>query len=82
MSKHPLGFACPERDCCEKYGLGFSNWLVRWFGADWLGGGTARRRQLPRLAVIDSARIDRHRTLVLIRRDNVEQLVVIGPADD
>ncbi len=57
--------------------IGAIDWLVRW-----LGRGTARRRQPPRLAVIDSARIDRHRTLVLIRRDNVEQLVMIGGPND
>ncbi len=56
--------------------IGVIAWLVRW-----LGGGTARRRQ-PRLAVIDSARIDGRRTLVLIRRDNVERLVMIGGPND
>ncbi len=54
--------------------IGMINWLVRWF--------TARRRQPSRLAVIDSAGIDRHRTLVLIRCDNVEQLVMIGGPND
>ncbi len=62
--------------------IGMINWLVRWFGANRLGGGTDRRRQPPRLAVIDSAPIDGHRTLVLIRRDNVEQLVMIGGPND
>jgi flagellar protein FliO/FliZ len=56
--------------------IGVIAWLVRW-----LGGGSARRRQ-PRLAVIDSASIDRRRTLVLIRRDNVERLVMIGGPND
>jgi flagellar biosynthesis protein FliO len=40
------------------------------------------RFQAPRLAVIDSAPIDRRRTLVLIRRDKVEQLVMIGGPND
>ncbi len=62
--------------------IGMIEWLVRWFGADRLVGGTTRRRQVPRLAVIDSARIDRRRSLVLIRRNNVEQLVMIGGPND
>lgn len=55
--------------------IGMIEWLVRRFGP-------ARRGQVHRLAVIDSARIDRRRTLVLIRRDNVEQLVMIGGPND
>jgi flagellar protein FliO/FliZ len=36
----------------------------------------------PRLLVIDSASVDRHRRLILIRRDNVEHLLMVGgPAD-
>ncbi len=62
--------------------IGMIERLVRWFGADRLGGGAARRRQVQRLAVIDSARIDRRRSLVLMRRDNVEQLVMIGGPND
>ncbi len=60
--------------------FGMIEWLLRWFGADRLA--SAARRHQPRLAVIDSARIDRRRTLVLIRRDNVEQLVMIGGPND
>ena len=37
-------------------------------------------RPEPRLAVMEHARVDRQRTLVLIRRDDVEHLVIIGPA--
>jgi hypothetical protein len=35
--------------------IGMINWLVRWFGADRLGGGTARRRQPPRLSAASAA---------------------------
>jgi flagellar protein FliO/FliZ len=56
-------------------------WLIRRLGASRVGGGQAKGRQ-PRLAVIDAAALDSRRRLVLIRRDNVEHLVMIGgPAD-
>src|SRR5262245_1032754 len=56
-------------------------WLMRRFGAARMGGGAARGRQ-PRLAVIDAASVDNRRRLVLIRRDNVEHLVLIGGPTD
>ncbi len=42
---------------------------------------TARGRQ-PRLAVVDAFDIDKQRQLVLIRRDNVEHLIMIGGPND
>src|SRR5499425_3064272 len=60
--------------------IGLTAWLVRRFGASRLGT-TARGRQ-PRLAVIDAATVDGRRRLVLIRRDNVEHLVMIGGPSD
>jgi len=60
--------------------IGLTAWLVRRFGANRLGSG-ARGRQ-PRLAVIDAATIDGRRRLVLIRRDNVEHLLMIGGPTD
>jgi len=56
-------------------------WLVRRFGGERLGGSAARGRQ-PRLAVIDAATVDGRRRLVLIRRDNVEHLLIIGGPTD
>jgi hypothetical protein len=56
-------------------------WALRRFGGHRLGTGTARGRQ-PRLAVIDAAPVDARRKLVLIRRDNVEHLVMIGGPTD
>ena len=60
--------------------IGLTAWLVRRFGANRLGGA-ARGRQ-PRLAVIDAATIDGRRRLVLVRRDNVEHLLMIGGPTD
>ena len=61
--------------------LALAFWLLRRFGGGRLGGGAARGRQ-PRLAVIDQATIDGRRRLVLIRRDNVEHLLIIGGPTD
>ena len=60
--------------------IGPTAWLVRRFGANRLGG-TARGRQ-PRLAVIDATAVDSRRRLVLIRRDNIEHLLMIGGPTD
>jgi hypothetical protein len=60
--------------------IGLTAWLVRRFGANRLGS-SARGRQ-PRLAVIDAANVDGRRRLVLIRRDNVEHLMMIGGPND
>ncbi len=61
--------------------IGVTAWIVRRFGGERLGAATARGRQ-PRLAVIDAAAVDGRRRLILIRRDNVEHLLMIGgPAD-
>lgn len=61
--------------------IGLTAWLVRRFGSNRLGGAGARGRQ-PRLAVIDAAAVDGRRRLVLIRRDNVEHLLMIGGPTD
>jgi len=60
--------------------IGLTAWLVRRFGASRLGGA-ARGRQ-PRLAVIDATAVDSRRRLVLIRRDNIEHLLMIGGPTD
>ncbi|MGA7774021.1 MAG: flagellar biosynthetic protein FliO, partial [Pseudolabrys sp.] len=60
--------------------IGVTAWLVRRFGANRLGS-TVRGRQ-PRLAVIDAATVDGRRRLVLIRRDNIEHLLMIGGPTD
>lgn len=61
--------------------IGAAAYVVRRFGVDRLGVTTTRGRQ-PRLAVIDAATVDSRRRLVLIRRDNVEHLLMIGGPSD
>ncbi len=61
--------------------IALTAWLVRRFGAARLGGSATRGRQ-PRLAVIDAAAVDGRRRLVLIRRDNIEHLLMIGGPSD
>jgi hypothetical protein len=61
--------------------IGLVAWLIRRFGTGALGASGARGRA-PRLAVIEAGAVDGRRKLVLIRRDNVEHLLMIGgPAD-
>ena len=57
--------------------LALAFWLLRRSGGGRLGDDATRGRQ-PRLAVIDQATVDSRRRLVLIRRDNVEHLLIIG----
>lgn len=47
-----------------------------------LRGQVAGRQRQPRLGVVDTYDLDRQRQLVLIRRDNIEHLVMIGGASD
>ena len=61
--------------------IGLTAWLVRRFGANRLGAAGRGGRQ-PRLAVIDAATVDGRRRLVLIRRDNIEHLLMIGGPTD
>ena len=56
--------------------IGLTAWLIRRFGSGPLGGQT--RGRAPRLAVIEAGAVDGRRKLVLIRRDNVEHLIMIG----
>jgi len=61
--------------------LALAFWALRRFGGDRLGSTASRGRQ-PRLAVIDAAHVDGRRRLVLIRRDNIEHLLMIGGPSD
>jgi flagellar protein FliO/FliZ len=61
--------------------IGLTFWLIRRFGGARVGNGTQRGRQ-PRLAVIDATPVDGRRRLVLIRRDNVEHLLMLGGPSD
>src|SRR5947209_13667046 len=61
--------------------IGLTFWLIRRFGTARVGTAAQRGRQ-PRLAVIDAAAVDGRRRLVLVRRDNVEHLLLIGGPSD
>jgi flagellar protein FliO/FliZ len=61
--------------------MGLAVWLVRRFAGNRLGANTNRSR-MPRLAVIDAAAVDGRRRLVLVRRDNIEHLLMIGGPTD
>ena len=56
--------------------------VVRRSGRRARGEGSTRGRQAPRLAMIDSTPIIDGRKLVIVRRDDVEHLVLIGGATD
>lgn len=48
-----------------------------------MGGQTTQNRsRQPRIAVMDSAPVDSRRRLVLVRRDNIEHLILIGGPSD
>lgn len=60
--------------------VGLVVFLIRRFS---MGGVShAARGRLPRLAIVDALPVDNRRRLVLIRRDNVEHLVLIGGPTD
>src|ERR1700680_92899 len=61
--------------------IGVAAWLVRRFAGNRLGANPNRGR-MPRLAVIDAAAVDGRRRLVLVRRHNVEHLLMIGGPSD
>ena len=60
--------------------IGVAAWVIRRRGS--ARTGRAVRARQPRLGVIDYAAVDSRRQLILVRRDNVEHLVMIGgPVD-
>ncbi|MGJ4926244.1 flagellar biosynthetic protein FliO [Bradyrhizobium sp. HKCCYLS2038] len=61
--------------------MALAAWLVRRFAGNRLGTNPNRGR-MPRLAVIDAAAVDGRRRLVLVRRDNMEHLLMIGGPTD
>jgi hypothetical protein len=61
--------------------IALATWIFRRLGGERVGPSIGRGRQ-PRLAVIDAASVDGRRRLVLVRRDNVEHLVMIGGPSD
>ena len=61
--------------------LALALWLVLRFRGRQLSNDAGSGRQ-QRLAVLGQAVVDKRRRLVLIRRDNVEHLILIGGATD
>jgi flagellar protein FliO/FliZ len=61
--------------------IGVTAWAVRRLGSGRLSAGGVRGRQ-PRIAVIDHASVDGRRRLILVRRDNVEHLLMVGGPSD
>jgi flagellar biogenesis protein FliO len=62
--------------------IGLTAWLIRQFSSARPNSMSGARKRQPRLAVLDSAVVDARRRLVLIRRDNVEHLLMIGGPTD
>ena len=60
--------------------IGLVWWFVRRYSGVHFGG--IGRGRVPRLAVVDMLAVDRRRKLVLVRRDNVEHLLLIGGPSD
>ena len=60
--------------------MGAAAWAVRQFGSARLSGAVRGRQ--PQLAVIEYATVDARRRLLLVRRDNVEHLMMIGGPTD
>lgn len=55
--------------------------VVRKFRSGLFVSGSAKGRA-PRLAVVDAVPVDSHRRLILVRRDNIEHLIMIGGPTD
>ena len=55
-------------------------WVMRRYSGVRFGG--IGRGRVPRLAIVDAMAIDRRRRLILVRRDNVEHLLLIGGPSD
>jgi flagellar protein FliO/FliZ len=56
-------------------------YLWRAFGRG-IRAAAPRGARQPRLGIVDAFDLDRHRQLVLVRRDNVEHLIMIGGPND
>ena len=55
-------------------------WVMRRYSGVHFGG--IGRGRVPRLAIVDALAVDRRRRLILVRRDNVEHLLLIGGPSD
>lgn len=59
--------------------IGLLTWIVRRFR---LGGGALAGRGARRVRIVEATTLDARRRLVLVRRDDTEHLVLVGPAGD
>lgn len=62
--------------------IALTAWIIRRVAAGRGGFGGSIRAKQDRLGVVDGAHVDAKRRLILIRRDNVEHLVLIGGPTD
>jgi len=60
--------------------IGAAAWLVRRFGL--FGTGPGRRTGERRLSISAAQPIDNRRRLILVRRDNIEHLILVGGPND
>jgi flagellar protein FliO/FliZ len=60
--------------------IGLAAWLARRFGL--AGAVPLPRGRARRLSVVESVAIDGKHRLVLVRRDDVEHLMMLGPGPD
>lgn len=60
--------------------IGLLTWLLRRFG---LGGRIPVKMSGPkRLAIVEAMPLDGRRKLVLVRRDDTEHLIILGPSSE
>jgi len=62
--------------------IGVAFWAIGRFGVGARFRSAGVRGRQPRLAIIDHAHVDSRRRLILVRRDNVEHLVMVGGPTD
>jgi flagellar protein FliO/FliZ len=60
--------------------LALAYWLVRRYSLG--GAGRHSRSKVPRLTIVDAMPVDGRRRLLLVRRDNVEHLILVGGPSD
>ena len=62
--------------------IGVLYWLVRRYGVERFGLSAAGNTKGPRLRVLEVRALDGRRRLVLVQRDDVEHLLVLGGESD
>ncbi len=61
--------------------IGLAAFLAKWFGLNGTGGISASRTSR-RLQIIEKHSLDTKRQLILVRRDDVEHLILIGATSE